>query len=166
MTIYEIAYKLQHDCPYNDLSRSLPDITFAQWCNRERDVIEITWEDGEFSAFEDLQRALRDFERRLSTKIVRKSFGGTSAQLVMQSCHCAGIKRAVSPLIEKYNSLAMQPIFYKHGWEWYRILAFRQKGIFPETRIKTKAYKLFDFGRKSAPSPVEAESDGDGGAKS
>ncbi|MDA4130869.1 MAG: helix-turn-helix domain-containing protein [Thaumarchaeota archaeon] len=142
MTVYEIAYKLQHDCPYNDLSRSLPDITFAHWCNRERDVIEITWEDDEFSAFEDLQRALRDFERRLSTKIVRKSFGGTSAQLVMQSCHCAGIKRAVSPLIEKYNSLAMQPIFYKHGWEWYRILAFRQKdirGLFSELAEFTNA---------------------------
>ncbi len=27
------------------------------------------------------------------------------------------------------------------------LLVFRQKGIFPETRIKTKAYTLFDFGR-------------------
>jgi branched-chain amino acid transport system permease protein len=45
------------------------------------------------------------------------------------------------------------------------LLAFRQKGIFPETRIKTKAYTLFDFGRKSAPSPVDAEPDGDGGTK-
>ena len=29
------------------------------------------------------------------------------------------------------------------------LLVFRQKGIFPETRIKTKAYTLFDFGRKT-----------------
>ena len=29
------------------------------------------------------------------------------------------------------------------------LLVFRQKGIFPETQIKTKAYTLFDFGRKT-----------------
>lgn len=28
------------------------------------------------------------------------------------------------------------------------LLTFRQKGIFPETRIKTKAYTLFDFGKE------------------
>lgn len=30
------------------------------------------------------------------------------------------------------------------------LLAFRQKGIFPETRVKTKAYTLFDFKGKTA----------------
>lgn len=29
------------------------------------------------------------------------------------------------------------------------VLAFKQKGIFPETRVKTKAYTLFDFGKKN-----------------
>ena len=36
----------------------------------------------------------------------------------------------------------MWPIFYKHGWEWYRILAFRQKDIralFDELREFTNA---------------------------
>jgi len=129
MTVYEVAYKLQHDCPYNDLTRRLPEITFAQWCNRDKDVMEISWEDGDFLTLEDLHAAIRDLERRLSTKIVRKSFAGNSAQLVFASCHCAVIKRPVSPLIEKYNALPIQLIFYKHGWEWYRILAFRQKDI-------------------------------------
>ena len=142
MTVYEIAYKLQHDCPYNDLSRNLPEITFAHWCNRDRDVIEISWEDEELPNFEELQKNLRNLERSLSVKIVRRSFGANSAQMVVQSCHCNGIRRSVSPLIEKYNSLAMQPIFYKHGWEWYRILAFRQKdirGLFNELEEFTNA---------------------------
>jgi ABC-type branched-subunit amino acid transport system permease subunit len=30
------------------------------------------------------------------------------------------------------------------------LLVFRQKGIFPETRIKTKAYTLFDFKKNGA----------------
>ncbi len=142
MPVYEIAYKLQHDCPYNDLTRSLPEITFAQWCNRFRDVIEVSWEDGNFSSNEGLMKAIHTLERKLSVKIWRKSFNGNSAQLVMKSCHCASLKRSVSPLIEKYNSLAMWPIFYKHGWEWYRILSFRQKdirGLFNELAEFTNA---------------------------
>jgi len=135
VTVYEIAYKLQHDCPYNDLSRKLPEITFAHWCNRERDVIEISCEDEDLATFEELQKDLRSLERSLSVKITRKSFGIRSAQLVTESCHCNGIRKSVAPVIEKHNCLRIEPILYKHGWEWYRILAFKQrdiKGLFDE----------------------------------
>jgi branched-chain amino acid transport system permease protein len=44
------------------------------------------------------------------------------------------------------------------------LLVFRQKGLIPETRIKTKAYTLFDFGKKNAvrpsPSPEKASKKG------
>jgi predicted DNA binding protein len=129
VTVYEIAFKLQHDCPYNDLSRKLPEITFAHWCNRERDVIEISCEDEDLAAFEGLQKDLRSLERSLSVKIMRKSFGIRSAQLVTESCHCTGLRRSVSAAIEKHNCLRMEPLLYKHGWEWYRILAFKQRDI-------------------------------------
>lgn len=46
----------------------------------------------------------------------------------------------------------------------FLLLVFRQKGIIPETRIKTKAYTLFDFGSKSA-SPPTQKSEGEGGTK-
>lgn len=129
MTVYEIACKLQHECPYNDLTKRLPNITFAHWCNHERDVIEISCEDKDLSTFEELQKDLRSLERALSVKIVRKSFGVRSAQLVTESCRCDGIRRSVSPVIERHNCLKVEPIMYKHGWEWYRILAFRQKDV-------------------------------------
>jgi predicted DNA binding protein len=129
LTVYEIACKLQHDCPYNDLSKRLPGLTFAHWCNRERDVIEISCEDEGLPALADLWKDLRGLERTLSVKIVRKSLGVHSAQLVTESCRCSGIRRNVSPVIEKHNCLRMEPVIYKHGWEWYRILAFRQKDV-------------------------------------
>ncbi len=129
MTLYEIAFKLQHDCPYNDLSRKLPEITFAHWCNRERDVIEISCEDEDLAAFEELQKDLRSLERSLSVKIMGKSFGIRSAQLVTGSCHCNEIRKSVSPAIERHNCLRMEPLLYKHGWEWYRIIVFKQRDI-------------------------------------
>ncbi len=129
MTVYEIAFKLQHDCPYTDLSRNLPEITFAHWCNHEKDVIEISCEDEDLATFEDLQRDLRSLERSLSVKIVRKSFGILSGKIVTESCHCNRIRKGVSPIIEKHNCLEMAPIVYKGGWEWYRMLAFKQSDI-------------------------------------
>lgn len=126
--MYEIACKLQHECPYNDLSRKLPEITFAHWCNHERDVIEISCEDQDLAAFEGLQRDLRSLERSLSVRITRTSFGPRSAQLVTEKCRCSGW-RSVSSAIEKHNCLRIEPLLYKHGWEWYRILAFRQNDV-------------------------------------
>ncbi len=35
------------------------------------------------------------------------------------------------------------------------LLVFRQKGIFPQTRIKTKAYSLFDFKKNGAVQPKQ-----------
>jgi predicted DNA binding protein len=127
--VYEIACKLQHECPYNDLTKKMPEITFAHWCNHDRDVIEISVEDDNLSTFKQLQKNLRSLERALNVKILRKSFGLRSAQLVTESCRCEGIRRSVSPVIEKHNCLRIEPIMYKHGWEWYRILAFRQKDV-------------------------------------
>lgn len=129
MPVYEIACKLQHECPYNDLTRKLPQITFAHWCNRDRDVIEISAEEEDLPTFKELQRDLRSLEQGLEVKILRKSFDTHSAQLVTEKCHCSGIRRSVSPVIERHNCLLIEPILYKHGYEWYRILAFRQKDV-------------------------------------
>ena len=44
------------------------------------------------------------------------------------------------------------------------LLVFRRKGLLPETRVKTKAYTLFDFGKKNAkPSSPPAEAPRAGG---
>lgn len=129
MTVYEIAFKLQHDCPYTDLSQQLPELTFAHWCNNKRDVLEISCEDKDLATFENFQKNLRGLERALSVKILRKSFGAHSAQLVTRGCNCSEIGKAVTPHIQKNNCLEMQPVFYKHGWEWYRIIAFKQRDV-------------------------------------
>ncbi len=68
LPVYEIACKLQHECPYNDLTKKLPEITFAHWCNHDRDVIDISCEEEDLSAFKELQKDLRSLERALNVK--------------------------------------------------------------------------------------------------
>ena len=46
------------------------------------------------------------------------------------------------------------------------LLVFRRKGLIPETRIKTKAYTLFDFGKKNAKPSEASEGLSTGGAAS
>ncbi len=61
-------------------------------------------------------------QENLSAREVRR--------LVTGKCNCNNVlPRSVSPVIEKRNCLKIEPILYKHGWEWYRILAFRQKDV-------------------------------------
>lgn len=129
LTIYEIAFKLQHDCPYTLLSRDLPELTFAHWCNNRRDVLDVSCEAKDLAIFEELMKNIKVLERTLSVKIMRKSFGTRSVQLVTTGCRCTMIGSAVSPHIERNNCLSMHPTFYKGGWEWYRILAFRQRDV-------------------------------------
>ncbi len=127
MTIYEISFKLQHDCPYNDLSREFPELVVSHWCNNERDVLEISCDD--MSTFQSLQKELHYIEQKLGVKILRKTFTSNNIQLVLQTCRCDKIKYKVSTVIERYNCLEMEPTIYRDGWEWYRVIAFSQKDI-------------------------------------
>src|SRR5437016_14000944 len=40
MTHYEVAFKLQHECPYNAFSTKYPSVIISHWCNWSRDVLE------------------------------------------------------------------------------------------------------------------------------
>jgi branched-chain amino acid transport system permease protein len=46
------------------------------------------------------------------------------------------------------------------------LLVYKPKGLIPETRIKTKAYDLFDFAKKNTRSEVSTAPEGDGTANS
>ena len=56
MAVYEIDFKLQHDCPYNNLSRKYPNVLFSQWCNYSMEVLEVSFKElNELSEFQAVQ---------------------------------------------------------------------------------------------------------------
>ena len=127
MTLYEVGFRLQHDCPFNDLSREYPSLTISHWCNHGKDVMEISCPDLEL--FEQLQGDLDRLAERLGVKITRKSFAKPNVQIVTQQCGCVNIKAPVASVIEDKNCLELQPTIYKEGWEWYRIIGFSEKDV-------------------------------------
>jgi predicted DNA binding protein len=127
MALYETTFRLQHDCPLNDLSKQHPGLVMSSWCNSETDVLEITADipaDLEF-----LQNDLKPLERALKTKILRRSNSNRNVQIVIRHCGCTHIPAPVSPVFEKNNCLELQPALYRGGWEYYRVISFSERDM-------------------------------------
>jgi len=130
MAVYEIDFKLQHDCPYNNLSRKYPNVLFSQWCNYSMEVLEVSFKElNELSEFQAVQEDIQQYLTKLGTKIARKSFSGSNTQIIVHECICDRVYKSVTSVLEKHNCLELQPTTYHEGWEWYRMISFSQKDI-------------------------------------
>ncbi len=127
MAIHEIGFKLQHDCPFNELSKRYPDIAMYHWCNYSKDVLKLSLS-NRFELLQEIQRNLKELGTQYGLRIIRRTLTNTDVQLVIGCC-CGKIRPNVSSTLEKHNFLELQPIVYKDGWEWYRTVAFASMDI-------------------------------------
>jgi predicted DNA binding protein len=124
MTHYEVGFKLQHDCPFNEISRSHPKAVITHWCNYVNNVLEISCDEpGEFQA---LQKDIPGLASALGVRILRRVRTANSQQLVLE--HMAPHHyQATSTTIQENNCLEIQPTIYSDGWEWYRVITFSKR---------------------------------------
>jgi predicted DNA binding protein len=126
MTYYELGFKLQHDCPYNNFSIEHPSSVISHWCNWSMDVLEITHRSArDAKAANDAKLMLQ----ALGSKITRQSQASPKMQVVMQHCSCDKLPPPTLPTIERHSCLNLQPMVYTSGWEWYRVLAFSDRDV-------------------------------------
>jgi len=126
MTFYELTFKLQHDCPYNNFSRDHPAAVISHWCNWSRDVLEIAHSDlNSLSGRLEIRQMLRS----IGSKIIRTSRAASNLQIVLQHCACDKLPPPTLPTIERHNCLNLQPMVYTGGWEFYRVMAFSERDI-------------------------------------
>ena len=126
MTHFEVAFKLQHECPYNTFSKTHPNAIISHWCNWSRDVLEIAHRDV---ADEGMQKSIHELTKALGTRIIRSSFTSSNLQIVLQHCACDRVPPPTLPVIEGRNCLELQPAVYTGGWEWYRLIAFSERDL-------------------------------------
>lgn len=155
MTLYETTFRLQHDCPFNDLSKQHPELIMASWCNNEVDVLEITAEDPR--AFESLQKDVKSMEKALKTKILRQSSSNRNVQLLIQHCGCEQVPAPVSPVFERNNCLEIQPATYRGGWEYYRLISFNDKDLRKVFSTLERYCNLEIISRRAVPSGTVKE---------
>lgn len=123
MTHYEVSFRLQHDCPYNEFSKTYPEVVVSHWCNWSKDVLEIA---GKDVVEGQVQKSIRELTGKLGTRIIRRSTAGSNLQVVLQKCACDKLPPPTLPVIEGANCLELQPAIYSQGWEWYRVIAFAE----------------------------------------
>lgn len=125
MTLYETAFRLQHECPLNDFSKLHPELVMSSYCNSDTDVLEISNEGAE--TFKEFEKDLETVWRRMRVKPLRRSSTERDLQVVIHHCECELIPAPVTPVFEKHHCLELQPCVYRGGWEYYRIISFSEK---------------------------------------
>ncbi|MEM3578296.1 MAG: helix-turn-helix domain-containing protein [Candidatus Bathyarchaeia archaeon] len=122
MPLFEVVFRITHDCPFCNISKKFPSIKMFFWCNNEYDVIEIIAERPEEYSF---------IVKELSkiSKIVAESSDQHKIHIVMKTCACYTIENSVTKQIDRCTLLHVSPIVYEGGWEYYRIIAFKHKDL-------------------------------------
>jgi len=122
--MFEVAFKVQHDCPYTRFSMKHPEVRMIEWCNNQIHVTEVDCPD-----IETYTRIEPDLKRLMlwkGGKILRKNFLEGNLQLIVKTCRCSKISPNISDVVEKNSCLIMPPEMYYDGWEEYRVIGFRE----------------------------------------
>jgi predicted DNA binding protein len=143
MTLFEVSFKVTHDCPYCNISKKYPRLKMFDWCNREYDVIElITDEQGEYSAVIDEISKIKG--------MVEKSSDLHNAHFFVKKCYCRA-EDSMTRILDESALLQISPIIYRHGWEYYRVIAFRHEDLkalmqrFEKKGLKYEILRKVDF---------------------
>jgi predicted DNA binding protein len=119
--LFEVRFRLEHDCPYTRFTKANPAVAVQHWCSRESDVLEFAHPGlGQ----DELDARLKDLEEDLGSRYVRKVRVGRTRTLLVQKHSYSSMKQNINAVIEGHNCMEVQPTVYKDGYEWYRVLAF------------------------------------------
>jgi hypothetical protein len=72
---------------------------------------------------------MRQLEKALDSKFTRMVSGSPNTTIVVQKHQYSSMKSNVNAFIERCDCMEVQPTVYKEGYEWYRILAFRNTDL-------------------------------------
>jgi predicted DNA binding protein len=118
--------RLEHDMPFNNLSKMFPDASISRWCNLQVDILEANSQKK--NEIDHIGKALKKMLRSLSAKLIHvSSYSEKSLEAVIR-CRCALNNSSVS-IIEASNCIPVMPITYKGGNEFCEILAFSSKDL-------------------------------------
>ena len=123
--MFEVDFKLQHDCPYTRFSRKHPEVRLVEWCNKNVHVAEVDCADIE--TYTRVEPALKELLLWKGGKLLKKNFLEGNLQLIVRTCTCSKISPNILDVVEKHACLIVPPEVYYGGWEEYRVIGFREK---------------------------------------
>jgi len=121
MTLFEVVFKVMHDCPFGNISRRFPSLKMFLWCNREHEVIEVIVEKQEeyTAVMEEISKI---------GGIIGESSDRHKVHLITKRCFCT-MENSVGKNIDALNLLHVSSVIYEKGWEYYHVIAFRHEDV-------------------------------------
>jgi predicted DNA binding protein len=119
MPAYDAQIKLVHDCFYSKMTQMFPEATVAMWCNGNSHVFEVSCPEAKM--VEEVESYL--LREEVGGSSIRQ---GSAARIVSQRCDCPP---GASTIICQAGGWVEEPIIYKGGWEYYRIIAHEKDYI-------------------------------------
>jgi predicted DNA binding protein len=123
--MFEVDFKMQHNCPYTRFSMKHPEVRLVEWCNNNIHVSEIDCADIE--TYTRVEPDLKELLLWKGGRIIKKNFLEGNLQLIVRTCICRKIPQNVVDVVEKNACFAVPPDVYYGGWEEYRVIGFREK---------------------------------------
>jgi predicted DNA binding protein len=122
--MFEISFRVRHECPYVRFSMKHPEVRILEWCNLSTDVLEIACPD-----IETFTTVGPDLDALLSWKggrVLKKNFLERNLQVIVKTCRDSRIRPSISGVVQKNSFLEIPPIVYHDGWEERRVVGFRE----------------------------------------
>jgi predicted DNA binding protein len=121
MPLFELVFKVTHDCPYGNFSQKFPTMKFYFWCNGENDVIEIA-----SIGKEDYDLVME--ELATFAGVIEETYENGHVHLIVKQCSCQ-YEGTISEIIDEFNILHLSPVILDGGWEYFRTIVFRHEDI-------------------------------------
>jgi hypothetical protein len=137
MPLFEVVFKITHDCPFGNISRKFPSLKMFVWCNREHEVVEAIVEKPEEYAAVMKETSKMD-------GLIEEISDGHKIHLITKECFC-NLENSIGKNIDTFNLLHVLPVVYEQGWEYYRIIAFKHEdvnGLFRRLDSKGFTYEI------------------------
>jgi predicted DNA binding protein len=121
MTIFELEFKIRHNCRLAEFSIRNPLAGIHKWRIKGHEIIEVFSRDGKENpdAFEDACTL---------DGVIDHVGDEYRNHLISKSIPC-GVDNIIEDGASKIDILHLGPVSYYGGWEYHRVIAFRQEDI-------------------------------------
>ncbi|WP_255193315.1 helix-turn-helix domain-containing protein [Natronobeatus ordinarius] len=119
MSMYEVSFKLRHECPYRELSERFPGVSIREWYLQDCQVLELTAPDAEDDLLEEIDA--------LGT-VLHTSVDGPGLHVIVRSCACS-LEESIVRTFERHNCVHLPPTVYRNGWEHYTVIGFDEGDV-------------------------------------
>lgn len=118
--MYEVSFKLRHECPYREFSEQFPGVTIREWHHHDCQVLELS---STTAPSEDLLTEVKHIG-----EVLHSTTDDNGLYVVAQSCKCP-IEKSIIKRFQNHNCVYTPPTIYRQGWEHYTAIGFDEGDI-------------------------------------